>query len=276
MTSGPRRGRDRGSVTARLGRAGRRLALLAASLALVLLLWTFFIKAQHLNSYFAKTPLDVWRYVTTDPSASANRGVLWSNLLTTLRDTFVGYLVGTAGALVGAMALVTSRAAYVTVMPVAIALISVPLVAMVPLIILAFGRGILAVVVIGAIVTFFPSLVFLIQGLRSVPADTNALFRVYASSRLAILRKLRLPCAVPALFASARVSVPASMLGAVLAEYLATGQGLGFQLASASVTSDFVALWAAVVLITAVSAILYSLISSIERRMIRRFSPGRV
>jgi sulfonate transport system permease protein len=266
----------RGGFGRRLGRACRRLALLTASLAVVLGLWTVFIKAQHLSSYFAKTPADVWNYVATGPAAAGNRALLWSNLLTTLRDTFAGYVLGTAGAAAAAMVLVSSRAAYVTVMPVAIALISVPLVAMVPLIILAFGRGIPGVLVIGAIVTFFPSLVFLMQGLRSVPADASALFRVYAAPRLITLWKLRLPCAVPALFASARVSVPAAMLGAVLAEYLATGQGLGFLMASASVTSDFAALWAAVVLITAVSAVLYSLISSIERRVIRRFTPGRV
>ena len=274
-TPAVRSARPGGLAGALLGVA-RRLVLLAVSLALVISLWYVFIKAQNLSPYFAKTPLDVWRYVTSAPAASAARRLLWSNLLTTLRDTFLGYVVGTAGAVVGAMALVSNRTAQVTIMPIAIALISVPLVAMVPLIILAFGRGILGVLVIGAIVTFFPSLVFLIQGLRSVPASTAELFRAYASSRITVLWKLRLPCALPALFASARVSVPAAMLGAVLAEYLATGQGLGFLLASASVTSDFVTLWAAVVLITAVAATFYSAISAIERRVIHRFSAGKV
>jgi sulfonate transport system permease protein len=165
---------------------------------------------------------------------------------------------------------VLSRGIEQAVMPVAITLRSVPLVAMTPLIALIFGRGYLGVTAVVSIVVFFPTLVNVAVGLRSAPALACDLIRASGGTSLMVMRKVRLPYAVPAFFASARIAAPAAIGGATLAEWLATGKGLGNVLVVSFSASDFNTLWSGAVLIVAVSAGLYSIIGTIERFVLAR------
>ena len=159
-------------------------------------------------------------------------------------------------------------------MPVAVVLRSVPLIAMTPLIALALGRGLVSVTVIAGIVTFFPTLVNVVQGLRSAPHDSILLMRAFDASKLTTLIKVRVPSALPSLFSSARIAAPGALLGAVLAEWLSTGKGLGFLMLEASTESRFDTLWSGVVLITAASVIIYAIVGLIEIPVLKRFGPA--
>jgi sulfonate transport system permease protein len=254
-------------------RAARSVAFLAVSVGVSLLCWLAFIKLFHLNSYFAKSPADVWDYLTQGSSAGANRQELWSAMVTTLRDASLGYVFGTLLAVIAAMAVVTYRTVESTFMPVAVVLRSVPLVAMTPLIALALGRGLVSVTVIAGIVTFFPTLVNVVQGLRSAPDDAILLMKAFDASSLTTLFKVRLPSALPSLFSSARIAAPGALLGAVLAEWLSTGKGLGYLMLEASTESRFATLWSGVVLITVAAVIIYALVGVIEIPVLKRFGP---
>jgi len=255
----------------RLYKAGRSVMFLVLSVAITVLLWTAFVKLLNLNSYFAKTPADVWRYLTQGQSAAADRATILTQLTVTLRDASLGYVFGTALAVIAAMAVVTSRTVEATFMPVAVVLRSVPLVAMTPLIALAFGRGLISVTVIAGIVTFFPTLVNVVQGLRSAPADSLLLMRAYNASKWKILAKVQVPSALPSLFSSARIAAPGALLGAVLAEWLSTGKGLGFYMLESSTESQYNALWSGVATITVVSVAIYVLVGVLELPLLRRF-----
>ena len=255
------------------GRAVRSAAFLAVSIGVTLACWVAFIKVFNLNSYFAKSPSDVWDYLMQGSNAAANRLQLWQSMVTTLRDASLGYVVGTLLAVIAAMTVVTYRAVESTFMPVAVVLRSVPLVAMTPLIALALGRGIVSVTAIAGIVTFFPTLVNVVNGLRSAPYESILLLRAYHASAWTTLFKVRLPSALPSLFSSARIAAPGAMLGAVLAEWLSTGQGLGFLMLEASTTSEFALLWSGVVLITVASVIIYAVVGLIEVPVLSRFGP---
>lgn len=195
-------------------RATRSSAFLVASVLIGLGCWLGFIKVFGLNPYFAKSPGDVWDFVAQGPGAAANRSQLWQALATTLRDASLGYAAGTVLAVIVAMAVTSYRAVESAFMPTAIVLRSVPLVAMTPLIALVFGRGLMGVTVIAGMVTFFPTLVNVVGGLRSAPHDSVLLLRAYNASTWATLLKLRLPSALPSLFSSARIAVPGALLGA--------------------------------------------------------------
>jgi sulfonate transport system permease protein len=254
-------------------RAGRSVAFLAVSIGVSLLCWIAFIKVFNLNSYFAKSPSAVWDYLTQGSSAGANRSVLWKALVVTLRDASLGYVFGTLLAVIAAMAVVTYRFIEATFMPVAVVLRSVPLVAMTPLIALALGRGLVSVTVIAGIVTFFPTLVNVVQGLRSAPDDAILLMRAFDASALTTLFKVRLPSALPSLFSSARIAAPGALLGAVLAEWLSTGKGLGYLMLESSTESLFTQLWAGVVLITVAAVIIYALVGVVEGPVLKRYGP---
>lgn len=252
-------------------RVARTLSFTALSLAVAFALWQGAIDLLHLNRYFAKGPLDVYDFLFSAPSAGLDRSTLLAALATTLRDAGLGFVAGTLAAIAVAIAVVLRKGVGQTLMPVAIALRSVPLVAMTPLLTLLFGQGLLAVTIIAGIVTFFPSLVNLAQGLRSVPAQSFDVLAAYGASEMTMLRKLQLPYALPALFTSARIAAPGALLGAVLAEWLATGKGLGALMVTSSATSQYDMLWASVVAITVVSVLIYNTITTVEAPIVARF-----
>ena len=188
-----------------IGRLARTVAVSALTLAVMCGLWEGAIVAFHLSSFVAKGPVAVFDYLVTVQSAAANRSELLSALWITLRDAAFGYVGGTVVAVAVAVAVAWRKDVAQTVMPVAIVLRSVPLVAMVPILTLVLGQGLLSVVVIAGIVTFFPTLVNVVQGLRSAPATAFDLFAAYGATDFEILRKARLPYTLPAIFASARI-----------------------------------------------------------------------
>ena len=111
---------------------------------------------------------------------------------------------------------------------------------------------------------FFPTLVNVVVGLRSAPSLACDLVRAAGGNQAMVMWKVRLPYALPAFFASARIAAPAAIGGATLAEWLATGKGLGSTLVISYSASNFNNLWSGAVLLIAVSIALYGLIGVVE------------
>lgn len=263
---------DSAPLAARLvRRLGRSVGLTALTLGVTCGIWQGCITLFHISPFVAKGPVEVYQFLFSGPDAGSNRSTLGSALLITLRDAGLGYLAGTVVATAVALAVVLRREVEQTFMPIAIALRSVPLVAMVPLLTLIFGQGLVAVTIIAGIVTFFPTLVNVAAGLRSAPSQAFDLFAAYGASEMTVLRKVQLPYALPSIFASARIAAPGALLGAILAEWLATGEGLGNLMVRSSSTAQYAMLWSAVVCITLVSVLLYNLVVTIERPAVARF-----
>ena len=283
-TTAPARPADESHAPGRsiaLSRLAANLGSVLVSLIVALALWVGFIRLYHIQPIIAKSPIDVWRYLFTQHvdkvhglrSAAQNRTVLLHELRTTLRDAALGYVSGIVLAMAVAFVFVLQRTVEQTFMPVALALRSVPLIAMAPLITLIFGRDILAVSVIAGIVCFFPALVNVMYGLRATPKSSLDLMASYGASKLTTLRKVLVPAAMPSIFASLRINVPACIIGALLAEWLATGKGSGNEMLTVVNTFDYGELWAAVVLVTLVSVVLYSIVSAAEAVVLARYAP---
>lgn len=260
-----------GSVALRFGRG---LLSAVVSISLVLGAWVLFLKVFHVQPFIGKGPTDVWHYLFTNPEASTNRHDILGETGTTLRDAFLGLTFGTVAAIACAVGFNLSRSAERTFMPIAMVLRSVPLVAMTPLIVLIFGRELKAITVISGIVTFFPTLVNLTLALRATPRESIDLFHAYGASPTKTLRKVKVPSALPALFASLRIAAPLALVGALLAEWLATGKGLGYKILQSGALSDYEGLWARVVLVTLYSVVLYKLIGVVEKLVLAHYSPA--
>jgi ABC-type nitrate/sulfonate/bicarbonate transport system permease component len=240
-----------------------------------LILWEVLVKISGVTPYIAKSPGDVYHFLFTDPTAAANRAILNHAFWTTARDMAIGFVAGTVAALVFANIFALRREVEQAVMPVAMILRTVPLVAMVPLIALIFGRGIWGVAVIAGIVTFFPTLVNVTLALRAIPQESFDLMHGYGATRVVTLRKVQFPGAMPALFASARIAAPLALTGALLAEWLATGKGAGYLMLTSSNQGDYNMMWASVVLVVVAAVLLYSLLSGIETLVLDRYAPGQ-
>jgi len=269
----PRSPSGRGSGRALGWRIARGALSMLVSAVVVLGAWQLFLVVFHVDHFIGKGPLDVWHYLFVTANASANRTAVLHESLTTLRDAGFGLVAGTVAAIGCAIAFNLSRPVERTLMPIAMVLRSVPLVAMTPLIVVIFGHDLGAVTIIAGIVTFFPTLVNVTLALRWAPRDSIDLCRAYGASPIKTLWKVQAPSALPALMASLRIAAPLALVGALLAEWLATGQGIGYRILQVGGLSDFSGLWSRVVLVTLYSFALYRIIGAVERVVLRRFAP---
>jgi ABC-type nitrate/sulfonate/bicarbonate transport system permease component len=241
-------------------------------LVVVVPLWLGLLNVFAIDRFVARSPVDVWRYLVTSVHAAADRAKVLSGLGQTLTDAGFGFVAGLVAAVVVALVFVLVRSAEQALLPIAVLLRSVPLVAMTPVLTLVFGRGVAGVTVISGIVVFFPALVTMTFGLRSASRQAAELCRAYGAGDWTVARKVMLPSALPALFASARVGVPGSIVGAMLAEWLATGQGLGYAMLQDANLFDYDHLWASVAVLTLVSVLFYNAIAAVETVVLARFS----
>ena len=259
-----------------LKRVGRILGLLVIGFASTFILWWAFVHTIKIDDLVRKSPSQVWAYLFSAPKAGANRKALFAALETTLGNVFIGYLIGLVTSVIVSSLFILSPAIRRTFLPLALLLRSVPLIALTPLIGLVSGYSLTSVRVVTALVTFFPSLVNISLGLESAPRQSIDLIEAYGGTSRTALLKVRLPYAVPPLFAAMRIAVPGAMVGALLGEWLLTKQGIGAYLAERPARFDYTGVWAAVAVVTTIALILYAIVGIIETPILARFNPERL
>ena len=198
----------------------------------------------------------------------------------TLSATLLGFAIGTAMGIALAVGIVHNRAMDMSVMPWAIASQTIPILAIAPMIIVVMNalglQGLIPKSIISAYLSFFPVVVGMVKGLRSPDAMQLDLLHTYNAGASDVLLKLRLPASLPYLFASLKVGVAASLVGAIVGE-LPTGAvaGLGARLLSGSYYGQTVLIWAALFAAAIVAAGLVMLIGLVERVSLRRMGLAR-
>ena len=136
----------------------------------------------------------------------------------TWREAGLGFIVGALLGLVLATIFVHSRLLERAFVPYVVASQTIPIVALAPMIVFAFGPSVTSVVIIATYLTFFPVTIAMIRGLRSPDPRALELMRSYAASRWAIYRNVRLPASVPYLFTALKIAATASIVGAIIGE----------------------------------------------------------
>lgn len=254
-------------------RWAQRLGAGALTTVAVLIIWVGLFAVLNLNPFFAKRPWDVWQWLVTDSDAAAHRADIFVALGQTVAVTVPGYFAGLAlGVLLAAVFTLSDRVR-LALTPLAVALRCVPIIALAPLLVAALGRGAFGTAVVVAIMTFFPTLVSCLYGLRQLPGQVSDIFDTYATSSTRVLLLGRLPAMTPAFFAAARIAAPTAVLAATVAEWLATGNGLGNMMSVDAATSRYTSLWATVVVVTLLSLLAYMLVEWVESRVLPVLAP---
>jgi len=251
-----------------------RLAALAAPIIVVFVFWYAFLWVFQIKPFFAKTPFDVWAELFTNADAAETRSLVFGALGTTLWTTSLGYVAGLIGAVVTAVVFILIPWLERALMPIAVALRSIPIIVTTPVIILFVGRGLLTTTAIVAVMSFFPTLVNCYAAMNRTPGGILDVLKSYDAGSAANVRNAYLPTAVPALLASARIAVPTSLLGATVAEWLATGDGIGAVMVIAFTRNDYNVLWVSVAVLTLVAVIGYWLVAAFELHTLERVAPG--
>jgi ABC-type nitrate/sulfonate/bicarbonate transport system permease component len=265
-------------VRVAVARVASTIAFVVMSVLVLVGLWAVGVKAFGLDSFGTKTPTDIWRFLLSGPSAGQHRTLMWDALDVTIKHALTGYVIGTViGVVLAASFVYLPRLERVT-MPIILLTQTVPILAILPLFILLFGRGMMVTSVITTICVFFPTIVLVSQGLRSPLNTTFDYFASCDASSRAVLLKLRLPSAVPSVFVAARMAVPGAMFGAIVTEWLATGNGLGYLMVTAMTRPriGYSGLWAAVAITTLATMLLYVAVEVAESFFLAHYAPERL
>jgi NitT/TauT family transport system permease protein len=245
------------------------LNILAPALvgAAVLGVWHALVTAYEVPSYLVPSPLLVLQTLVKDWS------LLSASLLVTLKITFLALLLALVLGITVAFLFVQSRAIEMSLFPYAVLLQVTPVVAIAPLIIIWVKNPTLALVICATIVAVFPIISNTSQGLRSVDPGLLDLFRLKRANRWQTLVRLRIPSALPYFFAGLKVSSGLSLIGAVVAEFVAgtggTSSGLAYQILQAGLQLNIPRLFAALMLITLAGVALFALVSLLARLTLR-------
>jgi len=243
----------------------RRIAMVFLSAGFVLGLWALTLKLLGMSPIVAKSPWAVVEYLTSDPRAAATRDRLFDAYRETLPLALLGLVCGLLAALILAVVLQLKPTLGRSVLPFALISQTMPLPALTPLIVLIFGRDVLATVVVCVSVTFFPSFVTISQALASVSPAAIDVVSVSGGGRVRALRYVGLPGSVPALATAARLAAPRALLGVMIAEYLATGNGLGNLLNESRGRLDYGMIWTVATTSVLVAVVITQLIGVFER-----------
>ncbi len=253
----------------------RTLATLTGAVVAIVAVWTLFIRLVDVSSFVAKSPLDVWNYLFTDAGASTHRAEIASRLVRTLTDASYGFVLGLALAASVSLLFYFSRIAESMFIPSVTVLHAIPMVTIAPILVLIFGRGAAGTAVIGAAIVFVPALLTMLQGIRSTPRADIDMVTAYGGSTLSKFWKAALPHAIPTWFTAARIAVTTSVVGALLAEWLATGLGLGGQMLKDANEFEFARLWSSVVILTITTIVSYHIVSVIESAVTAHMTAAR-
>lgn len=253
---------------ARRGEALDRLSgifLPILALVVVFAFWQLFVVWRHIPTFVFP------RLDDTLASLRTNWPQIWPNLLTTLEEAGIGFVVGNTLAVVGATIFVYSRWVERALFPVAVLIQTIPIVVWSPILVITIGVGMGPQIAVAVLISFFPALVNMTRGLRSVDPLALELFHVLNASRWQVYRKLRWPASIPYLFASLRITSTLSLIGAIVGEYVAGGgQGVGYALIVAKQSIDTAQVMAITLVISLTGIIVFLAVAAIERLVLSR------
>jgi NitT/TauT family transport system permease protein len=246
-----------------LGRFGPLVSTLVAVVVTVAL-WKLVIAVFSVSPFVLPQPEKVIGGVRDLASSDG----FWSDVRVTLTETLVGFLI----ALVLGLGLGTLLGRIVwleqALRPVIVASQVVPKVALIPLFIIWFGFGMTSKIIIVALLSFFPILLNVILGVRSVDAGQRDVMRSLNATRWQTFRRLELPSTLPYILAGMEVGIVFAVVGAVVGEYLGGDQGLGYRVVTSLNNLEAETLFAVILVLTLFGFLLYLAVVALKRFLI--------
>ena len=236
------------------------------SFVILLAAWQLLVVIGGYESFILPAPLDVAQQFVL----VASDGRLLRHSLVTISEIIPGLLIGFFVALPLGYLLAKSPLAERLISPYLIASQAVPIIAIAPLLTIWVASTYWSRVLVAALVVFFPVLINIIAGLRSVPAELYELMHALKATPLQIFRKLEFPAALPIILAGLKVGATLSVIGALVGEFVQPkSQGLGFLLVTARYQFKTDLVFVILFTLAAIALSLYGLVVLIERRVLR-------
>jgi NitT/TauT family transport system permease protein len=231
----------------------------AATLLATLLVWEMATRA-----------LRIPRFIMPAPSAILGEGWEWryrfiGHTWVTLYETLGGFALSMVVGVPLAVLIVYSPALRAAIYPLVILAQSVPKIAIAPVLLLVLGYGEVPKMVVAFLVAFFPVVVDTATGLAATPPELLDLSRSYRASAFKTFLKVRLPMALPFIFAGAKVAITLSVIGAVVGEFVGSDRGLGYVILSSTSYWKTEVAFSAMILLSLMAIVLFAAVSLVER-----------
>lgn len=241
-------------------RAARLLGLLPwlAILALVVL-WEIAARVFQIPQWLLPAPSAIAGELGAQPR------LFLGHALVTTGEIVLGFLLSVAIGIPLAIGMAYSRVFERTLYPILVSSQAVPKVAIAPLLIVWFGFGTLPKVIVAFLIAFFPIVIDTVVGLRSVEPEMLHLARSMGATSWQTFVKIRLPKALPSIFAGLKVAITLAVVGATVGEFVAADRGLGYLLMVASGEMNSRLLFAAIIVLTLIGVGFFLVIEVLER-----------
>jgi putative hydroxymethylpyrimidine transport system permease protein len=240
----------------------RRYAPAALLLVALIGAWELAIRVLDVQSYLFPAPSEVVEQLGED------RELLLDNLWVTVKEVVLGFLIAVVTGIGIAVPLHLLSPVRHAVYPLLIASQTVPVVVLAPVLVVLLGFGLAPKLVIVALTCFFSIVVNSVDGLRSVDPEHVRLMRTLDADRWAIFRRVEFPSALPSIFSGIRIAATYASIGAVFGEWSGSTAGLGYVMLQATPNLQTARIFAAVLLLAAMSLALFLLVVLVERLLV--------
>jgi NitT/TauT family transport system permease protein len=247
---------------ARLPGVLRKLVGAAIYIAILLLIWHAAVQILEIRPYLIPAPIGVG-------DALADSGsFMVRHTLITLFEALVGFALAVVVGVLLAVVIVYAPFIRSFLLPTLVAINATPKVAIAPVLVIWLGFGLESKYAMAFLLSFFPIVINTARGLADVPVELLNFFRLMRASGYQTFLKARLPNSLPYMFDGFKIALPIAVIGAIIGEFVAAREGIGFQIMRAYSRLDTELVFGAVITVAVISTLLFELLVWIERRVL--------
>lgn len=234
------------------------------TVAVIVIVWELAIREFDIEDYILPHPWLVVTSIIDGFSTGGFMGHFWA----TAEATVMGYVLGCGLAFLIGVAVAESATFDKFVYPCVVALQSMPKVALAPLILVWFGYEIESRIIMVGLICFFPLFVNTVVGIRQTDPELIDLCRAFSASRRYVFFNAKLPSAATEIFAGLQIGVVLALIGAVVAEFIASERGLGYMIDSAAVSLNVSNMFAGVIILAVMGVVGTAIVRALQRRVV--------
>jgi NitT/TauT family transport system permease protein len=239
-----------------------QIANILGMLTIFMLAWEAAVHFFEVKQFLLPAPSKIFLAFVKEPA------YYLTQMMHTLWETLLGFAIAVVLGILLAMGIVYSRFLERTLYMLLVGMNAIPKIALAPLFIVWLGMDIAPKVAIATLVALFPIVIDTVLGFRSVEPDMLDLGKACRGSRNQVLFKIRFPNALPSMFAGFKVGISFAFIGALVGEFVAAQQGLGYVIISSQANFDTSRMFVAIMLLAVIGTGLFYMVEFVERRVI--------
>ncbi len=239
-----------------------RLGALGLFVVSVIVIWQLVVVLGRYPSFILPTPGEVWQELINILPTPA----FWGHVAATLIEVLGGLFLGATLAILLGYLIAKSSLVNSLVSPLVVASQAIPIVAIAPLLAIWFGYGITPKIVTSLLIVFFPILVSVVAGIRSVEPNLRDLMRSLQASHWQMFTKLEVPSALPLVLSGLKVGATLAVIGAIVGEFVNSDRGLGFLIKQGNGEYNTARTFAALIALIVMALLMYGSVALLERK----------